>query len=162
MKGVFVEQVHPINPSQVEKLTYEWCKGLFGQQVTLCPRPSGSIAGNHYHRGVDASKNPERCIIVSGRGRLRTCNGIETQEWMLERPFTEVTIYPSILHAFVVEEDMLLIEYRATLFDSQYPDTYALETFFPYLENKKLPADIAALAAFQEHQENPLITCATK
>ncbi len=151
MDGVSFRQIEPVNADDPKGLTYEWCKGIPGMQVTCCLRNAGKISGNHYHRGDDPSKNPERMLILSGSCDLITCDGTQTVVHFLRQPPLEIIIQPSILHAFLPKENINFLEYRATVFNPENNDTFPAESFVEYLKNKCRPINREAILSYQRH-----------
>ena len=64
MEGIQINRIISSDFADPRGPTYEWCKGLLGQQVTIFYRNAGIIAGNHYHKGNDPSKNPEFFFLL--------------------------------------------------------------------------------------------------
>lgn len=77
----------------------------------------GKIAGEHYHKGTVAIKNPEINIVLSGKIKYKLVN-IETKEEkevIVEAPKI-IEIHPNVYHEFEALEDCSLIE----PFDEEY------------------------------------------
>ena len=126
-----------VNPIMTEKgITYEWSKGVPGLQVNIYNRKKGRISGNHFHKGDDPSKNPERFFLIQGRMRLRARNRQgETMEAFVEEG-TELLIDPWVFHALEALTDVIFIEYRNTIFNRKKPDTYSEREFAVLLREK--------------------------
>ena len=130
MKELFeVNELTPVNLGDKRGPTYNWTLPD-GRSIVLFFRKKGSILGNHYHKGEDPSKNPERFFLAMGKlkGKFRGPDGKE-KEKTLEVKFgeqaLELTIYPFAWHSFEVLEDTLLVESRITPFDPDKPDVYS-------------------------------------
>lgn len=103
--------------------TVEWCKGLPGKQISIYYRDKGSSFAQHYHTGKDASKNPERFFLISGKVQfwIEVSDHCIVQETLL--PGQEMLIYPFVKHQAVALEDSIFIEYRSTVFSVDMNDT---------------------------------------
>ena len=146
---VSIRQIEPVNADDPKGLTYELFKGIHGMQVTYCTRNAGKIFGNHYHRGDDPSKNPERVVLLSGSCDLITCDGKQTNTHLLQSP-TEIIIQPSVIHAFFPRENISFIEYRSTVFNPENNDTFTFGTFRTHLEMIWHPINNRAILSYQE------------
>lgn len=107
--------------------TIEWCKKIPGLQVSAYYRKKGTRFAEHYHKGEDESKNPERFLLLSGKIEF-TCSALDGSE---QTTFTvnagqEVLIYPEVVHSAVALEDSIFIEYRSTVFNPDNSDTYPI------------------------------------
>ncbi|MCD6367602.1 MAG: hypothetical protein J7L45_00790 [Candidatus Aenigmarchaeota archaeon] len=100
-------------------------KGEDAKQVTVLFRKAGTISGNHYHKGEDPSKNPEKFLIIKGKMKFRaeSLEGELLREEIVD-DLTEIRIPPFVKHTFEALEDTWFIEYRKTPFDKNNPDTY--------------------------------------
>ncbi len=132
-------QIKKLNPSNSDNRgsVYEWCKGEKGVQVTVYKRKAGTVFANHYHKGRDPSKNPERFLLVSGKAKLVGYNGLlkETIDVIIDED-TEVIIMPNVLHTFEALTDVIFLEYRSTVFDPKNSDCYSAETYLIESKNK--------------------------
>ena len=151
MKGVSIRQIEPVDMHDPKGLTYELFKGIHGMQVTYCTRNAEKIFGDHYHRGDDPSKNPERVILLSGSCAFIACNGVETEIHFLNQTPLEIIIQPSVIHAFLPRENISFIEYRSTVFDPKNNDTFPAENFVEYLKNKFNPVSQVAILSYQKY-----------
>ena len=133
MDGIKITKQNPVSVDRGE--VYEWCRGIESRQITVYYRNKSEYSGNHYHKGDDPSKNPERFFLVSGRMRLDAYDGRSRMEEIIEQK-TEVIIAPGILHTFLVEEDSVFIEHRATEFNRNHSDTYPADTYEEYLRSR--------------------------
>ncbi len=127
-----MKAVPPANPSDPRGLrTWEWHVET-GKQITVFRRFRGETFGNHFHKGGDPSKNPERILLVSGTMEVELLdrNGAYKKEDLrTEKGPVEFSIEPWVLHRYRAAADCLYIEYRITRFDPQAPDTYPPEEF---------------------------------
>ncbi len=137
--------------------TYEWVKGMQTRQLTICQRNKGTVSGNHYHKGEDPSKRPERVLILRGIVKVRACDGMQTVENLIDNPFTEINISPRILHSYIAEEDTLFIEQRTSPYDQINSDTYPHNTFEDYLGEQSLTVHRQEIERFMFNQGGKLI-----
>lgn len=122
-KWVNVEKVEPVNLNDQRGPIYEWKFPDGKQQITIVIRKKGSNS-NHFHKGEDPSKNPERLFIVQGKIKARFISPDgQVTETILERG-NIVTVFPPTKHSMEALEDAILIESRSTYFDPNHPDTY--------------------------------------
>lgn len=133
-----------------EPLTQIWCSGISGKQVTLYTRKKGKVSGAHYHTGKDPSKNPERFLPLEGKMKLKTFNGRQWNFFPLENR-KELLIPPLLFHESLIEEDSTFIEYRATPFNPEAPDTFTHETYESHLKEAGIPSDQNAMKEFSSH-----------
>lgn len=100
-------------------------KGEDAKQITVLFRKAGTISGNHYHKGEDPSKNPEKFFIIKGKMKLTAENLEGELLWEdIVDDLTEIRIPPYVKHTFEALEDTWFIEYRKTVFDEKNSDTY--------------------------------------
>jgi len=136
-EGVKITKLEPAS-LDARGSVYEWCKGQKGLQVSVFKREKGMPFANHYHKGEDPSKNPEKFFVVSGKVKLMAYNGVTNKS--LEAVVdcgTEILIFPDILHTFEALTDVIFLEYRSTPFDKDNPDSYPAETYGEYIKQKK-------------------------
>ena len=133
--GILLHKLSTANEQDQRGVTYEWCKGLPGLQVTIYQRKKGSICGNHFHKGDDPSKNPERFFLVQGTMRLKAWNLHGEHMNCLVEAGTEMILEPNVLHSLEAQTDVTYIEYRSTVFNKAKPDCYPAE-LFPFNEQK--------------------------
>jgi hypothetical protein len=110
MQGDFIiKPIEIINDSN-GTLTAQSNLSFEGDYI-IAKRLAGTTAGNHYHKGLSQTKNPEKLILISGEATLRTKNILnnDLQEVTLTSP-VEVHIYPNVLHALDCKTDILFIE----------------------------------------------------
>jgi quercetin dioxygenase-like cupin family protein len=81
------------------------------RELVVVERNKGTVSGDHYHRGLDESKNPERLFVVKGRVNLDVKN-LSTGEKSSQiiGPLTELRIYPNVYHRLDALEDCVFIE----------------------------------------------------
>lgn len=122
-----VLEINKIDPVHEDERRYiaEAFRGEEGKQITVHYREAGSISGNHYHKGKDSSKNPEKFLIIKGKMKVRAedLEGNLIEEDVVGE-LTEIKVPVNIRHTFEALEDTWFIEYRKTLFDERNPDTY--------------------------------------
>ena len=131
MVGVKITSLEQANPNDTRGPIYEWCKGLPGRQLTIYERKKGLSLGNHYHKGEDPSKNPEILFLAKGEFRLVAYDKQGQRFEADVQEGNEIKIYPNVLHSLETLTDIILLEYRSTVFDRAKPDTYlsTLEEF---------------------------------
>jgi len=122
----------PANPKIPKgKRTWQWILPD-GRQITVYKRLDGEIAGKHFHKGKDLSKNPELFLLVSGIIEFEFVDkkGAHfTEEVSAENGPIELIIHPWILHRATPLTDCVFIEYRKTTFDPDEPDTFDAKHF---------------------------------
>ena len=126
MKKLFeLEKIEPADLSDVRGPTYNW-NHPDGTSTVIMVRKKGSSIGNHYHKGKDPSKNPERLFILSGKAKVVLVDkrNKENKEAAIVRGGQVLTIFPWISHSIGVMEDLVLVEHRLTPFDPEHPDTH--------------------------------------
>jgi|APSaa5957512622_1039677.scaffolds.fasta_scaffold233397_1 hypothetical protein len=111
-----------------EGITLEWCKNITGKQVSIYMRNKGVKFAQHYHKGEDPSKNPERFFLIKGKVKFSCSNmsGSEKEEFIVSEGH-EALISPNIIHSAIALEDSIFIEYRTTPFDKNKSDTYSMK-----------------------------------
>lgn len=128
-EGISIRKLEQINTSDKRGPTYEWCKNIPGLQITIYKRKKGSSCGNHFHKGEDKSKNPERFLLLKGSLKLEAKNEInQTMKKEIE-PISEILIYPNVLHSFYPLTSIMYLEYRSTVYDRNNEDVYPEEQF---------------------------------
>lgn len=136
--GVTFKVISPVNIDARGKV-YRWCTNLLGMEVTIFQRLAGVSFGNHYHKGKDPSRNPERFLLLQGTASFWAYNGItkERVENVVVKEFTEVLIDKGVLHGFTAITNTIFIEYRVTTFDDNHPDMYTADTYDEYITEIK-------------------------
>ena len=111
--------------------TWEW-KMPEGTQVSAFRRLKDEYFANHFHKGDDPSKNPERFLLLDGvlQVEILDIDGNYSKE-ILETNSdpVELIIQPWILHRMKALQECLYVEYRKTIFNPDSPDTYPPEEF---------------------------------
>ena len=128
-EGIKIKKYIPVDPKDPKGVTYDWCKGETGLQVTICKRKKGIIFGNHYHKGEDPSKNPEKIFLINGKVRMKAENKLGQRFDIIIEEDCEIIIQPNVLHIFEALTDVAFIEYRSTVYDKEKPDTYPANTY---------------------------------
>lgn len=79
--------------------------------------------GNHWHKGVSSTKNPEVLLFISGRMTMwvSDVDGGNKEEVDLRAPL-KLKIYPHVLHSFKAETDCVFLEFNSL--DEHVADTY--------------------------------------
>lgn len=95
--------------------------------LNLMVLPVGRIGGGHFHRGEDASKQPETIFLVSGRIEL-TVIFPDSQQAVYDLStvggsIVEIIIPPYVWHQTKCLEPAVLIEPRCTPFRPEHSDT---------------------------------------
>lgn len=147
MEGVRIQELEAININH-KGPTYEWMKGNECRQLTLCYRKANTISGNHFHAGKDISKNPELVLLISGQLKLIVCNGKEAIEQTVEKYPAEIEIFPNILHTYKAISDIIFLEYRRNIYNPADSDTFPVEAFESYLNQKNMPVNKEAIKKF--------------
>jgi len=133
MNSIIIKKLGP-TAQDSRGSTWEWCRGIDGKQVTVYERIKGyDLSENHYHKGNDPSKNPERFLLLNGRAKL-TARTVYGANFTVElTPLTDVIIYPDVLHSIEpLTKKVLFAEYRCTEFNSDRSDCYSPESFEEY------------------------------
>ncbi|MBI4017628.1 MAG: hypothetical protein HY366_01635 [Candidatus Aenigmarchaeota archaeon] len=137
-KGAEIRKIAPVNAADPKGLTYEWCKGEQGMQVTVLERKRGVVFGNHYHTGADPSRKPEKHFLAKGKVKVKVFNGFTGQrEEFVADEGSEIIIWPGVLHSFEALEDSVLVDYRCTVFDKNSTDTHTADTYDSYVKSHK-------------------------
>ena len=122
MKGIQINKPPLITDSKGTVI--EWCKNFPGKQVTIYHRKAGTVFGEHFHKGEDPSKNPERFFLIKGELRITATNKKGEKFGDIVTENTEIIIEPYILHKMEAITDVSFIEYRSTIFNPQLSDTF--------------------------------------
>ncbi len=90
--------------------TYEYFHERMGRHLILF-RKAGSVSGNHYHKGLSLTKNPEILVLLSGVATLsyKEVQGGTMKRVQLSVP-TQIEISPYIWHELYCHTDCTLIE----------------------------------------------------
>ncbi len=147
MEGVIIRPMLPADPKDHRGMTYEWCKGRPGRQVTFCERNGGTVSGRHFHTGSDPSKRPEIMLHLHGTMKVRFCDGLALEEQVVV-PFSEILVSPGIMHSYYADSEILFCEYRMTEYDREKPDTYFVEKFAEYLDARGKKYDPKVIEKF--------------
>jgi hypothetical protein len=122
MKGIQINKLKEITDSK--GIVIEWCKDLPGKQVTIYHRKAGITFGEHFHKGEDPSKNPERFFLIKGKLKLSATNKNQEKFEEIIEENTEIIISPYVFHKMEAITDVSFIEYRSTVFNPQMSDTF--------------------------------------
>lgn len=105
-------QITPLDlvSDQKRGYTYEYFHERYGRHL-ICFRKAGSISGQHYHKGISLTKNPEILILASGTASLRwkPVQEAEMKETQIEAP-AKIEIYPYIWHELIAITDCTFLE----------------------------------------------------
>ncbi len=138
MQGVAITTITPANPSDERGAVYELFKGLSGQQVTVFTRNSGAVFGNHFHKGLDPSKDPEYFFLIQGEMTLSFYDGRTGQREIVPLVGGQLlTLEKGIYHSFEAMTDVIYIEHRKTIFDPAHSDCFLLGEYEAYIETLK-------------------------
>lgn len=131
MAEVKITRVEQANLNDARGPVYEWCKGLLGRQLTIYERKKGVSLGSHYHKGEDSSKSPEMLFLAKGEFKLVAYDKQGQRFEANVQEGQEIKIFPYVLHTLETLTDIILLEYRSTVFNKEKPDTYlsSLEDF---------------------------------
>lgn len=133
MQGVNLQVISPIVQSQSGE-TLELFKGLLGRQVTFYRRNKNAVFGNHFHKGIDSSKNSEYFFVISGEIEATFYNGLSGEkETRRIGPRSLLVIDKNVYHSFVGLTDVEFIEYRSQVFDPDADDCWPLEQYEAYI-----------------------------
>ena len=125
-------KIDPVDPFDKRGSTYEW-KHSDGRQITVIVRKKGSKIGGHFHKGKDPDKNPERLFVAKGKMRAIFANEGTMHVKVLEEG-DYFTIPPGVAHGMIViDEDLVLLEYRSTHYNKDKKDTYPTPWIFDFL-----------------------------
>ena len=138
IKGVMFRKIDPVNVDERGRV-YRWCTGLQGKEISIFQRQEGVSFGNHYHRGSDPSRNPERFLLLQGMASFWAFNGLtnERVQNVVVEEFTEILVDKGILHGLKAMSDILFIEHRSTTFDQNSQDMYLADTYESYIKEIK-------------------------
>jgi dTDP-4-dehydrorhamnose 3,5-epimerase-like enzyme len=129
MKGLKIEKATSVSLGDVRGGTFELFKGMPGRQVTLYKRKKGASFANHFHKGIDPSKDPELFFVVSGKVTLFAKNKHGEEFECTVEDLTFLTIDKNVYHEFVALTDVVFLEYRCTQFDSDNSDCFSKEEY---------------------------------
>ena len=136
-QGLQINKIQSANSKDKRGVTYEWCKGKPGLQVTIYQRMKNSSFANHYHKGDDPAKNPERFFLIQGKVRLKAQNRLgQTLDEIISEGY-EILISPGVYHSFEAVTDVIFIEYRSTAFDKNKTDSYPLDEYLTFVDPQK-------------------------
>ena len=124
MKGVEIESITKIGENDSGS-TFE-LEDLSSLGNLLAFRNKGSISGNHYHKGVSPSKNPEKLVLISGEIQLTTKNieSLEVDETTVKAPAL-IKIYPNIVHTVEALTAITFMEFNSL--EDHKKDTFYLD-----------------------------------
>ena len=88
-------------------------------------RKAGSVSGNHFHKGISATKNPEILFLTSGEalveGRLETGEHVFKQ--LVKAPVI-VKVFPHVIHTITAVTDIHFLEFNSL-------EEHQVDTFYP-------------------------------
>lgn len=108
--------------STVNSVTSTLILDHFGEAITGF-RKAGTYYGNHYHKGVDKQKNPERYLHLSGimEWEFIDLNNANYEKITLKEP-SWVLIEPNVYHSAFALSDCTFLELNSL--ESHKADTY--------------------------------------
>ncbi|MDP3726343.1 MAG: hypothetical protein Q8R36_04065 [bacterium] len=112
--------------------TWEWHTSDNGRQITVYRRFAGELAGSHFHKGEDPSKNPEYFLLISGIVEFESVDVLGNYEQIVLSAHNgpvELVIQPNVLHRMRIVADCCFIEDRVTRFNPEKPDTFPPSEF---------------------------------
>ena len=139
MQGISVQKILAVGGSDARGETRELFKGKPGLQVTLYHRHVGAIFAEHFHKGLDPSKDPEYFFLISGQVEVEAVNGNTQERTVFSVNANElVTIEKNIFHRFRALTEAVFLEYRTTVFDSSNADCFSEAEYQPYIDSLKI------------------------
>ena len=94
-------------------------------EFLLVYRKSGTVSGQHYHKGISKGKNPEDMLLVQGSANLHwkdlNTNKEETVELIAP---VRVLIQANVWHELIAITDIVFVELNSLADGSE--DTYRL------------------------------------
>jgi len=108
MKGITIKKLEKIHKDERGE-TYE-TNLRTTTNLIIGYRKKGSRMGQHYHKGIEESKNPEIFILLKGKLEFfaEDMEGNSTKK-IIEAP-SIVIIEPYIYHEFEAIEDVIFVE----------------------------------------------------
>lgn len=96
-----------------------------GGQALSIFRKQGTVFGNHYHEGIEPTKNPEKFYVLHGKLKFETryINQTEWTESIVEAP-SKIEIYPNVIHRVTALTDAYMLELNSLqehIKDTKYP-----------------------------------------
>jgi len=77
-------------------------------------RKEGTISGNHYHKGLSKSKNPEILLLTAGEAEIdgHLNNGEEVFRQIVKAPVI-IKIYPKVIHRIRAITSIQFLEFNS-------------------------------------------------
>ena len=136
MRGIVITNLAAEQKTDVRGETMELFKGLPGRQVTFYRSRAGASFANHFHKGLDPSKDPEYFFLIIGRVEFRAENGLAGETMRQEvGPEELIIIQKNIYHEFIALEEVVFIEYRSTIFNPETADCFPHSEYQEYLKS---------------------------
>ena len=118
-----------INPIDIKAVDERGALHYFSTDRTgeflLVYRKSGTVSGQHYHKGISKGKNPEDMLLVQGSANLHwkdlNTNKEETVELIAP---VRVLIHANVWHELIAITDIVFVELNSLADGSE--DTYRL------------------------------------
>ena len=140
LQGFTIRTLKPANlGNERGKRTWEY-KMLNGPQISFYLRTKGEVFGNHFHKGKDHSKNPERIIFTSGIAQIKFTYLSGKQKIVIIKATKapqELLLFPYVLHSYKAKTNCTYVEYRSTWFNKKDPDTFSEKEFFEIMTKEK-------------------------
>lgn len=90
--------------------TYEYFHERMGRHLVIF-RKANSISGNHYHKGLSLTKNPEILMLLSGAIILRYKEPQQAQIHIVQITIpSQIEIFPFVWHEIQCITDSTMLE----------------------------------------------------
>ena len=116
----------PINEDERGKI-YKFVSNQGIKEIVIVKRKKSAISGNHYHKGLSKTKNPEKFIVINGSLKisLKDINTNKEQSFIAKEG-DEIIIYPHINHTLeALEDNTMFIELKEE--EDDYKDVFKLQ-----------------------------------
>ncbi len=88
-------------------------------------RKAGTVSGNHFHKGISDTKNPEVLLLTQGKAEVdgRLESGEEVFREVVKAPVI-VKVYPNVIHTVSAITDIQFLEFNSL-------EEHKADTFYP-------------------------------
>jgi hypothetical protein len=88
-------------------------------------RKAGTVSGNHFHKGISDTKNPEVLLLTQGEAEIdgRLESGEEVFRQVVKAPVI-VKVYPNVIHTVSAITDIQFLEFNSLA-------EHKADTFYP-------------------------------